>query len=281
VTRARWGNAPRGRGRRLAPARGGFALPAALAAVVLAAGLAALAHQSALRHLREADATAQAARDAAARTTLRTRLAGVLSREPLGILARGAYPLGGPDTVLLSTEIRWPWYRVAAVAVGREVVAEVAAALPADLPWCASVVIAGELVGDEDAVTPEAASGCSPVLRTSAADLDRFDSVVVARSVGIGTNPSLVLAGADTSARVWRATARIEVAPGTSVSGLLVAPVVRLGAGATARGGVLARDSLIIVAGARIVGDVYAATAALVSRAGLRLTGSRGRLYPP
>lgn len=261
--------------------RHGIALPASLAGILIAAGLAALAHQRALHSLREAAAVTRGAQETASRMTLRTRMAVQLRVVPVGELTRGERPLGGGDTVLRVSEIRWPWHRVAALVGGVEVLGEVALARPPVLPWCATAVASGEVIADEGAVAAEWGSGCADLARVPPSEVKEFDSVLVARSIGLDAATTLVVAGADPAPRVWRAHGSIRLTAGASVTGLVVAPVVHLGPGARVRGGVVAGDSLVVALGAQIAGDRFATAAAVAASAALNLTGRRGLLLPP
>jgi hypothetical protein len=113
------------------------------------------------------------------------------------------------------------------------------------------------------------------------AELAAFDSLVIEGVVLNAPVDTLVLGAGAPGPRAWRANQVIDVLPGATVSGLLIAPVVRVSGGAWVRGLIIATADLTIAAGAVVVADEHAAALALAAQAVLRPVGRRGLLHPP
>jgi hypothetical protein len=263
-------------------ARRGFALPLALAGAIVLAGLAALASITANAAIRESSALRDEAQAELSRAALRGRVARKLARTPRGALLSQPVPLGGGDTALVVTSIAWPWHRLAVLVDGATVVAEIARATVPGVPWCASAVVSGESVVAVNALSMAASSECSSlsVVATTSA-IAAFDSLVAGSVAGGSATDTLRVASASVAPEVRRASRLVEIAAGTTVSGLVIAPVVRIAFGAEVRGLVVAAESLVVAAGASIIADEHAVRQALTDGALLRPMGRRGLLLPP
>ena len=263
-------------------ARGGFALLLALAGILVLAGLSALANVAAIAAIRESVALRDEAQAAAARNALRARLARVVMRVPRSALLSQRIPLGGGDTALVVTPLSLPWHRVEVFAGGVPVIAEVARATIPPVPWCASAVVGGAHAAGTDAFANAPSSECvSLVAVTSPAAIASFANAL-AGSMAMAPEPgTLRLTGQSGAPEIWRAAQSIEVEPGASVVGVVMAPVVRIAMGAVVRGMVIVAESLVVAPGGSSVADSAAVRAALTGRASLHLMGRRGLLLPP
>lgn len=260
--------------------RRGFALPAALAAVVVFAGLAAAANAAALAAIRETGALVADAQADAARESLRARVSVRLRAAARRDLMAGSVVLDA-DTAFVLQMLAWPWHRVSISVHDSVVAAEAARALAPSLPWCAGVVRGAAFVDDGAALSLDPASRCvSLTLAVAAAAIDSFavalDSGAIADvdadSVTITQTPSPAL---------LRARSVVSVSPGAHVVGLIVASVVRLGPGSSVHGMIVARDTLAAARGAAVTCDETVAAAALQGASRLALVGRRGLLLPP
>jgi hypothetical protein len=263
--------------------RRAMALPIALAALVVLAALAALANAAAVAAVRESAALRDEAQAQATRDALRARVArrlALFSRAAL--LAQPAMPVGRGDTVLTVLALAWPWHRVLVSAGATPVTAELARARVPDVVWCAGAVSAGAALVPPSVLSAAPAATCPDLLIVATpAEVVAFDSAVVADLV-VGRAPeALEIAAGSARTGVWRATGSIVVTPGADIVGLVIAPVVKLAAGVTVRGQVVARDSLIASANSSIVADPQALRNALSEYAALKPLGRRGLLLPP
>ena len=261
--------------------RRGFALPAAIAALVVLSALAALASVAARVSLREASALADEAQSAATRAAIRSRTSLVLSRTMRDELLATPRLIGERDTLVTAVALAWPWHRVTVTAAGAPAIAELARAMSPAVPWCAAVVTGGVATIAPGAVSLDGASSCTELQHTATPPaITDFGDSLVADLVLVPAPDSIVVYGTESSA-VVRARRHVVLGPGASVSGVVMAPVVTLEPGASACGIIIANDTVIISAGAVVIGDERAAKRALTANARLRLLGRAGLLLPP
>lgn len=259
--------------------RAGMALPAALAAMLVLAALAALANISATNAIREARAMADAARTYAQTEALYARAHYQLRTRTRAQLIASSVTIGNADTAMTTTALTWPWHRVSFRTGGTIVAAEFARArIPAN-PWCNAAVFSSYVRIAAGTVSMPSSSSCPDTIRAGVALVAAFDSALVADLIDIGNSDTLAISG--TFAGVGRARSRIEIAAGAEASGIFIAPVVRVAGGATVRGIVIARDSLITTPGASVTADYTAIFAAVSERARLETLGRRGIILLP
>lgn len=259
----------------------GMALPAALGAMCVLAALAALASFSARLAVREAAALHMEAKSEAARDALRARVTLALARRERATLLAGPVALGGGDTLLRVSALSWPWHRVSVAAGGTAVIAEVAGV---NVPpvWCAAVVSGDVTTGALGTIALSPASACASALATVPADSITAFALTLARTLVLPLlADSVTYTAAGAGPQVIRAARRVMLGGGAVVSGVVIAPSVHVSSGAVVRGVVIAADTVVVEAGASIVGDEVAVAAALASFARLRLAGRRGLLLPP
>jgi type II secretory pathway pseudopilin PulG len=261
--------------------RAGFALPAALAAVVLLAGVAALANVAAMSALREATASNEEGRAVATRASLRARVRVVLAEHAAGELTSTAIPVGGGDTVLVTRTVVWPWFRLTVESAGSPLIAEAGRGNSPTVPWCSAAVVAGtSSITGTLALDPPGA--CSTALTsTTPSALDDFAAQVNGAVVAGPVVDDLLVTSDPIPGAVVIARNSIVITPGVSVQGLIISPIVRIDGGATVRGMVVARDILDVSAGAQVVGDAFAVATSLSSNARVHTIGRRGILLPP
>jgi type II secretory pathway pseudopilin PulG len=255
-------------------ARQAFALPAVIAATIILAGLATLANATAVAALRESRALRDAATAAAANETLRARaLVHLRGRSRAEVMA-GPAPLGEGDTSVAVTPLAWPWHRVVVSAGGFALVADFARARVPRTPWCAAAVYGTTGSVAPNTVFPPPPGGCVDHLLVPPESVVELDSALAA-DLHVGAPPDTVLVTSSVHG-VIRAGALIEVTGSVTVSGLLIAPAVRIASGARVRGVVAARDALVVMAGAVVFGDIDAASSAMGALAVVRPLGRRG-----
>lgn len=261
--------------------RRGFALPAALAALVVLSALATLASVAARVSLREASALADEAQAAATRAAIRARTSLALLRTARDALIATPRLIGTSDTTVTAVELAWPWHRVTVTVAGATVIAELARAVSPPIPWCAAIVTGGVATIAAGAVSLDGASSCTELQRQAApAGIDAFADSLAADLV-LAPAPDSVVVYAAESPAVIRARRHVVLGPGASVSGVVMAPVVTLEPGASVCGIIIANDTVTISVGAVSVGDEHAAQRALAAYAKLQLLGRAGLLLPP
>ncbi|HKS06900.1 MAG TPA: hypothetical protein VJR92_11340 [Gemmatimonadaceae bacterium] len=262
-------------------ARRGFALLTALAAIGVLASLAVLAQLSARIAMREVSALRAEAQAAATRESLRARATLAMARAPRAALVSTTIRIGGADTAITVTASAWPWHRVDIVAAGEKMEAEVARASVPPL-WCAAIANAGVAVVAAGTVRLSATSTCAaPTATIDTAAYAMFGSAVRRDLVLPPLEGSVVLPATEARTGVIVARQRVSIADGAMVSGVVVAPDVRVGAGATVYGAIVAGDTLVVSAGAAVIGDERVALEALRGSARLRMLGTRGLLPLP
>jgi hypothetical protein len=256
------------------PGRAGMALPAAIAAAIMLAGLATLANISATAAIRESRALRDVAVERMQLVTMRARAWHHLRTHPRDELIRGSVLLGAADTTLATIPFTWPWHTVAVTVRGSTLFAEFARASVPEVPWCNAVVYVSVAHIGDGTLTP--ASACTDRLQVSAGLFAAFDSVLATDLAGIGNGDTLTLSGPVSG--VLRATRSVSLVAGTTVTGVVIAPVVRMLGGASVQGLVVARDSLTVVPGASVTADFSAVFSALKDRSRLVMAGRRGLL---
>ena len=262
--------------------RKGIALPVALAGVVVLGALAGLSTLAARAAIHEATALAVEAQSERAKWVLRVRLEALLSSVPHAELVARTHPIGGADSTASATMLSWPWHRIAVVAAGTPAIAELGRAALVGFAWCEPVATGGAVAVAEGTVSVDAEADCaSVVLRADTAQVDPFFVAVREGVAGPPPPETLVVNAANVRRGVWRASRVIELASGADVTGLVIAPVVRVGSAARVRGAIVARDTLIIAAGSAVLGDRLEALRALMDNARVTLVGRRGQLLPP
>jgi hypothetical protein len=260
----------------------GFALPMALAVVVLLAAIAALSSIAARAALRESIALSEEAQAAQSRAALRARAERQLSAVPHGELLVSALALGAGDTLLSVLALAWPWHRVSVSAGGLPVVAEFARGLLPGVPWCNASVSGGAASVAPGTLSNAPGNSCPSLLVVApSAEIAAFDDSLRTQLVLPAPPDTLIVSSNAAGAVVLRARRRIDVVSGGSVSGVLVAPIVCVAAGGIARGIVVARDSLIVRAGGALVGDSAVVRSALTFFSRLLPAGRAGLLLPP
>jgi hypothetical protein len=156
--------------------------------------------------------------------------------------------------------------------------AEVARALIVPVPWCAAAVYAGIADVAAGALEVPAPSSCTHQEQVMPGEVLLFDSALVANVVGVQDADTLIVS---TSANdVLRARRTVVLADGADITGLVIAPVVRVMSGARVRGIVIAVDSLSIASGALVTADGNAVVAVLTDRARISVMGRRGMILP-
>lgn len=261
--------------------RAGIALPAALAAVIVLSALAALSSVAARAALREAAALAAEAQAQASRAALRARASLVLARVSRSDLLAGPRAIGERDTTLTVVAVVWPWHRVLVWAGDAPAVAELARATAPALPWCAAVVVAGSSAIAPNTVSIDPASSCTELTTGATESAVAAFGDSLAGDLVLPPPPDSMTVYAGAPPAVIRARRFVGIAPGASVAGVVIAPSVRVETGATVRGIIIASESLAIAPGAAVIGDEYAANAALFAASRLRLLGRAGLLLPP
>jgi hypothetical protein len=255
--------------------RSGIAMPAAIAAVVILAGIATLANLSATSAIRESRALRDAAMERAHRQTLRARALLQVPRRPRSQLIATVVSLGGSDTTLTTAPLSWPWHLLTVTTRGSRQFEELARAAVTAVPWCAGVVYATEVVIAGTVSVPPP-SVCADRVHASADSVAAFDSALVAGTAGAGSSDTLVVDGE--SFDVVRARHVIVLTGTATVSGLIIAPVVRVLSGAVVRGLIVARDTAVVAVGAAVTADENAVAEALRNRARLVPLGRRGAI---
>lgn len=259
-----------------------MALPAALAALIVLAALAALSGVAARAALRDASALAEGVQASETRAGLRARAARALVSTARATLLAGPRAIGGADTVVTVTALTWPWHRVVVRAEGTPVAAELALAAVPVTPWCAAVVGAGSLVFGAGTLVPDLTRPCPRLAATTSSDsVGAYgDSLTASLAAGARADSQFisVSAGVPTA---YVARRRIDISPGATVIGVLFAPVVHVAGGATVRGIVVARESLVVDPGALVISDRAAVDSGLAAAARLRMVGRSGLLLPP
>ena len=258
-----------------------MALPAALAAMCVLAALAALAQLTARVAIRESSALVSEAQAEAGRETLRARAKLALNRTPRGTITAAPVRVGGGDTTLRVAELAWPWHLVGVAANGEALIAEVARASVPDA-WCAAIASGGVVAVAPGTARLSATSSCVQVL--VAVDTASVTALVdqVSRDLALDSLADTVrISTSAASPLVVRAARRVTLAPGASVSGLVIAPHVRIETGAVVTGLVVSADTVVVLAGATVTGDERVVVDALRAAARLRLLGRRGLLALP
>jgi len=262
--------------------RRGIALPAALAAVVVLSALASLATLAARAAIQEAAALSAEAQAERSRWVLRVRLERLLPVVSRADLIARTYALGGGDSAVAATMLSWPWHRIAVLAEGTPAIAELGRAARVEFPWCEPAATGGVAVIAAGTVSVDADAGCaSAVLRGDTALVDTFFAAVRDGIAGPAPPETVVVNAVSGDPGVWRAARVIEFAPGADVTGVVMAPVVRVAPAARVRGAIVARDTLAIAAGAAVVGDRLEALRVLMDNARITLLGRRGLLQSP
>jgi type II secretory pathway pseudopilin PulG len=256
-----------------------MALPAAMAALIILAGVAALANVSATAAIRESRARREVAAERAQYETIRARAAYQLSQRTRGELLASAIGLGPPDTSMVTLERAWPWHTVTVLAGGRKLYAEVARAATPALSWCAAVVYANHADVATGSVVLPPLSSCFEKVAVSIAFAAEFYSVLVADLAGVGVTDSMEVDGAVVG--VVRAGRVLAIAGGADIRGLVIAPVVVVQDGARVQGMIFARDSVSVAPGAQIIADSIAVAETMRSSARLVPLGRRGMLRFP
>lgn len=258
--------------------RRGIALPAAIAAIVALSSLAALSALAARLAILESSVVADEARFDQARRVLDARLSRAVAVVPRAELLT-PFPLGGADTSAVAETLQWPWHRLIVTADGQPVTVELAVANVQPLPWCEAVAAPDIANVQPGAVLRDPELTCDDAIRALTADSAALAIEGLHGELVLGDIADTVTVPLASVPRVWAAASYLAVPGGVSVQGLLVAPVVRVEAGARVRGAIIASQVVIVDAGALVEGDRLVLASALAAASRLTLLGARGRLH--
>jgi hypothetical protein len=257
-------------------ARAGMALPAAIAAMIVLAGFAVLANISATAAIRESRALRDVTVERMQRATVRARALFRLSARPRAELIAAGAAIGASDTTLVVSALAWPWHTFTVTAAGVKLIAEFARGIVPIVPWCTAVAYATAANITTGTLIPE--TGCTDRVQITSDSAASFDSALVADLVGTSNADTLTVSGTVTG--VVRTSRSVLLAAGADITGLVIAPVVRILSGASVRGLVVSRDSITIMPGASVTADRGAVFSVLCDGARLVPVGRRGLLLP-
>jgi hypothetical protein len=255
------------------------ALVVALLVVLVLAAVASTALATSRAALRRAHDDHASLRAELGRSGARAAFAALAAQLPVPELLAGPHMLAPPDTVADVADLGQGWLRWRVLVRGVVIGAELARVAPW-VPSCAAVLTGGAGVAAGAVVGDPAVPCDSLVERWSASEVDSLVDSWAARWV-VDAEPDTLILTSSAAASVYRARRLIVLMPGVTVHGVVVAPRVEVGSGATVRGHVVARDTVVVASGARLEAASLEAIAGWQSRARLTLLGRRGLLAPP
>jgi hypothetical protein len=213
------------------------------------------------------------------RSGARAAFAALAAERAAPALLAGPHLLLPPDTLADVADLGQGWWRWRVLVRGVVISAELARVAPW-VPSCAAVLTGGAGVAAGAVVGDPAVPCDSLVERRSVIELDSLVRSWSARWV-VDPEPDTLVLTTSAAPSVYRARRLIVLMPGVTVLGVVVAPRVEVGSGATVRGHVVARDTVVVASGARLAAASLEAIAGWQSRARLTLLGRRGLLAPP
>jgi hypothetical protein len=260
--------------------RRGAVLVLALVVIVVATAVGQTAMVAALHAIRRVEYQQAALRETLARDALWARIDERLGQVALASLLGRSIVLNADTTWRLEAAAAG-WYRIDALVGARVILSSLSTAPPWRGP-CSAALIGGVLAGDSAALLPDASVGCPSLSRITAASYDSIDALWRQQVVAGDQAEDIVMdASTPETDALFGGAGVIRIRTGARLRGIVWGQVVILEPGATVEGLILARDSLVLGAGALLRGSGLSAVRAWDLAVRARPLGRRGALSFP